>query len=140
MKAFPMMCQCPDGATRIAKDHLQMSAFMGAPYGPDGKLIQNLPPTLETVLAAGYGAEAAANIVRIEAAKAEQGVEPYGDKPYSEFVDPEPPQAPVMEPISGEVIATETAIPEPEPEPEAEAEPVKNKGGRPRKNPEPAKE
>jgi hypothetical protein len=49
------------------------------------------PPTLETVLAAGYSQEAAEGIVAEEARKFANGEKPYGDKEPTEPPEPAPP-------------------------------------------------
>lgn len=41
---FPRFVTRPDGAVITVNDHHQMSAHMGAEYGPDAKLVLTLPP------------------------------------------------------------------------------------------------
>lgn len=88
-KYYPRHITRPDGALILVHDHHQHSAHMGQKFGPDAEPAK-MPPSLQEILAAGYSQEASESIFRTEQAKAEQGIEPYGDKPQSEFVPPTP--------------------------------------------------
>lgn len=146
---YPRHILRPDGATIIVQDHHQHSAHMGRKFGPDAQPIEErpMPPTLEEILAAetGYSQEAAQQIFATQRAMFEQGIEPYGDKPESDFLppvtdpneyaqnpetmgegEPDPPiLAPELKPGDVITIASVNAVnPETGDEPEPEPEPV----------------
>ena len=109
MKYYPRHVICQDGATRIVADHIQHSRLTGIEYGPDAQPISYQPPSLETVLAAGYSHKAAEGIVADEQAKQEQGIEPYGSVPLSQFVATEPATAVQPESPAAPLDMTEAA-------------------------------
>ncbi len=122
-KFYPRSITRPDGANVVVNDHLQHSAHMGEPFGPDAQPLKKRPqpPSLEEVLGAGYSIAAAERIVKEERLKADQGIAPYGDRPREEFV-PEP--EPIHDAGAASLSASESAT---------EEAPAKNKGGRPSK-------
>jgi hypothetical protein len=121
---WPRWITTPAGNTMIVPNHQTMSAFMGEEYDENAELVVKRPepPTLAEVLAAGYGENVAMRIVAREHAKQQQGVEPYGQKPLSEFIEPEPlilPEPNDSTPPEGFTPAAAAAIAEVQAETEA---------------------
>ena len=77
-----------EGNQILVNDHLHHSGIVGIEYDERAQPVQKeepVPPTVETVLAAGYSKEAAEQMSAIEQFKKDNGIEPYGDKPASQF-------------------------------------------------------
>lgn len=76
----------------MVKDHYHHSAMTGEEYDANAQLVvkepaRPMPPTLETVMAAGYAEIPAKIIVAQEALKFERAVKPYGDNDPAEIAD-----------------------------------------------------
>ncbi len=87
---YPRWVLGTDGTRKIVQNHEHEERETGVKMNVDGTVFVEPgphPPTLETVMAAGYAKEVAEKIVDEEAAKARRGEKPYGDK------EPEPLQS-----------------------------------------------
>ena len=109
---YPRWIQPADGTPRrIVQNSEEEEAATGVKMNPDGTVAESndpppdarpAPPTLETVIAAGYSPEVAASIVAEEQAKAAAGYPPYGTNkptlPAAEiqpgFSEPQPEPTP----------------------------------------------
>lgn len=70
-------------STRVmAQNHKHHSSLVGKEIGPNGRPVKPEPPTVEEVMAQGYGLEAAQKVVAREQKLAAAGYEPYGDKVF----------------------------------------------------------
>lgn len=85
-KFYPTWITLPGGQRLVVPDCQTHSAMMGEEYGEDAEPVSKKPqpPTLETVIAAGYRPEVAEKIVAEEQRKFAAGIKPYGD------LEPEP--------------------------------------------------
>lgn len=84
---YPRFVKFPDGESRVVKDHHAHGKAIGRKVLEDATVVE--PPTLETVIAAGYPGAVAAKIVAQEQEKFEKGYKPYGDNEPPQPVDTE---------------------------------------------------
>lgn len=90
---YPRHVKDSEGRVIEAKDHIQHGRIIGKKVREDATIVE--PPTLETVMAAGYPGHVAEKIVAQEQEKAAKGYKPYGDiEPPVSVQDVAPQQDP----------------------------------------------
>lgn len=115
-----------DGATRVVFSLEEYEAVIAEGFAEERPTVLDrqpvvlLPPTLEVVIAAGYGREVAEGIVANEQRKFAAGIQPYGDAEDAPAEKPEPP---------AEEKPEEKAVEE-KPAPPVEEKPVSKKGSK----------
>lgn len=81
-RPYPKWITCPDGSRMIVNGPEHHTQMIGKPVDENGNLIEEkqdgFPPTLETVIAAGYAPEVAEKMVMEEQYKYDNGYPPYG--------------------------------------------------------------
>lgn len=83
---YPRHIKTSDGYSVVVKDHIEHGKRIGRKVLPDATVLE--PPTLETVIKAGYPGHVAEKMVADEREKFEKGYKPYGDIEPPAPVDP----------------------------------------------------